>query len=132
MLGEWRCERARGLVTVATPAVVLPVVAAAQAEYMTVPLQATRAGTMALKNMQGGRWKKIENGKSVLAIGPGLGTESQTQQCIRKIVRSTELPVILDADGLNAFDGRADELRQRKSKFLAITPHPGEMARAAG
>jgi hydroxyethylthiazole kinase-like uncharacterized protein yjeF len=99
---------------------------------MAVPLHATPAGTMALKNMQGGRWKKIENGKSVLAIGPGLGTEAQTQQCVRTMVRSTELPVILDADGLNAFDGRADELRQRKSKFLAITPHPGEMARLLG
>ena len=44
-------------------------------------------------------------------------------------MRTTELPVILDADGLNAFEGRADELRKRKTKFLAITPHPGEMAR---
>jgi ADP-dependent NAD(P)H-hydrate dehydratase / NAD(P)H-hydrate epimerase len=130
--GRMAVRAGAGLVTIATPAVVLPVVAAAQAEYMTVPLQATRAGTMALKNVQAGRWKKIEKGKSVLAIGPGLGTEAQTQQCIRTMVRSTELPVILDADGLNAFDGRADELAQRKSKFLAVTPHPGEMARLLG
>jgi len=41
----------------------------------------------------------------------------------------TELPLILDADGLNAFAGNADILRARKAKFLAITPHPGEMAR---
>jgi len=129
LAGRMAVRAGAGLVTIATPTVVLPVVAGAQAEYMTVPLQATRAGTVALKNVQGGRWKKIENGKSVLAIGPALGTEAQTQQCVRAIVRSTELPVILDADGLNAFDGRADELRQRKSKFLAITPHPGEMAR---
>jgi ADP-dependent NAD(P)H-hydrate dehydratase / NAD(P)H-hydrate epimerase len=132
LAGRMAVRAGAGLVTIATPAVVLPVVAAAQAEYMTVPLQATRAGTMALKNVQAGRWKKIEKGKSVLAIGPGLGTEAQTQQCIRTMVRSTELPVILDADGLNAFDGRADELAQRKSKFLAVTPHPGEMARLLG
>jgi ADP-dependent NAD(P)H-hydrate dehydratase / NAD(P)H-hydrate epimerase len=130
--GRMALRAGAGLVTIATPAVVLPVVAGAQAEYMTVPLQATRAGTVALKNVQSGMWKKIEKGKSVLAIGPGLGTESQTQQCIRKMVRSTELPVILDADGLNAFDGRADELGKRESKFLAITPHPGEMARLLG
>jgi hydroxyethylthiazole kinase-like uncharacterized protein yjeF len=67
-----------------------------------------------------------------LAIGPGLGTEAQSQQCIRTMVRLAELPVILDADGLNAFEGRADELRKRKSRFLAITPHPGEMARLLG
>ena len=132
LAGRMAVRAGAGLVTIATPAVVLPVVAAAQAEYMTVPLQATRAGTIALKNARGAQWKKIEKGKSVLAIGPGLGTEPQTQQCIRTIVRSTELPVILDADGLNAFDGRADELRQRKTKFLAVTPHPGEMARLLG
>jgi NAD(P)H-hydrate epimerase len=132
LAGRMAVRAGAGLVTIVTPAVVLPVVAAAQAEYMTVPLQATRAGTMALKNVQGGRWKKIEKGKSVLAVGPGLGTEAQTQQCIRTMVRSTQLPAILDADALNAFDGRADELRQRKSKFLAITPHPGEMARLLG
>jgi len=130
--GRMALRAGAGLVTIATPAVVLPVVAAAQPEYMTVPLQTTRAGAIALKNLQSGRWKKIEKGKSVLAIGPGLGTEPQTQQCIRTMVRTTELPVILDADGLNAFDGRADELRQRKSKFLAVTPHPGEMARLLG
>ncbi len=129
LAGRMAVRAGAGLVTIATPSVVLPVVAAVQAEYMTVPLQATRAGTLALKNVQGGRWEKSEKGKTVVAIGPGLGTEAQTQQCIRTMVRSTELPVILDADGLNAFDGRADELRQRKSKFLAITPHPGEMAR---
>ena len=132
LAGRMAVRAGAGLVTIATPAVVLPVVAAAQPEYMTAPMQATRAGTIALKNAQGAGWKKIEDGKSVLAIGPGLGTEPQTQQCIRTMVRSTELPVILDADGLNAFDGRAAELRQRKSKFLAITPHPGEMARLLG
>jgi NAD(P)H-hydrate epimerase len=132
LAGRMAVRAGAGLVTIATPAMVLPVVAAAQAEYMTVPLQATRAGTIALKNAHGARWRKIEEGKDVLAIGPGLGTEPQTQQCIRTMVRSTELPVILDADGLNAFDGRAAELPQRKSKFLAITPHPGEMARLSG
>jgi NAD(P)H-hydrate epimerase len=132
LAGRMAVRAGAGLVTIATPAVVLPVVAGAQPEYMTVPLRATRAGTIALKNVQGGRWKKIEKGKSVLAIGPGLGTEPQTQQCIRTMVRTTELPTILDADGLNAFDGRADELQKRKSKFLAMTPHPGEMARLLG
>jgi hydroxyethylthiazole kinase-like uncharacterized protein yjeF len=132
LAGRMALRAGAGLVTIATQAAVLPVVAAAQAEYMTLPLEATRAGTMALKNVQGGQWKKIEKGKTVLAIGPGLGTEAQTQQGIRTMARSTELPVILDADGLNAFEGRSDELRKRKSKFLAITPHPGEMARLLG
>jgi ADP-dependent NAD(P)H-hydrate dehydratase / NAD(P)H-hydrate epimerase len=132
LAGRMALRAGAGLVTVATPSVVLPIVAAAQAEYMTIPLLSTRTGTIALQNVQAGRWKKIERGKVVLAIGPGLGSDAKTQQCIRQIVRATELPVILDADGLNAFAGRADELRKRKSKLLAITPHPGEMARLLG
>ncbi|MEQ1353034.1 MAG: NAD(P)H-hydrate dehydratase [Candidatus Acidiferrum sp.] len=130
--GRMALRAGAGLVTVATPSVILPIVAAAQAEYMTLPLGSTAAGTMALENRGGTNWKEIEKGKSVLAIGPGLGTDAETQEEIRAIVRATELPVIVDADGLNAFDGRGDELRLRKSKFLAITPHPGEMARLLG
>jgi ADP-dependent NAD(P)H-hydrate dehydratase / NAD(P)H-hydrate epimerase len=132
LAGRMALRAGAGLVTAATPSAVVPVVAAAQAEYMTLPLQSTRAGTIAPQNVQAGRWKIIEQGKNVLAIGPGLGADPKTQQCIRQIVRTTELPVILDADGLNAFEGRADELRKRKTKFLAITPHPGEMARLLG
>jgi NAD(P)H-hydrate epimerase len=71
-------------------------------------------------------------GKDVLAIGPGLGTHFDTQQAIRQLVRESAAPIILDADGLNAFAGKLDELRERKSEFLAITPHPGEMARLLG
>jgi hydroxyethylthiazole kinase-like uncharacterized protein yjeF len=97
-----------------------------------VPLEATAHGTVALTSVQSDHWKQMEKGKTVLALGPGMGTEPETQESIRSLVRTTELPTILDADGLNAFDGRADELRDRKSSFLAITPHPGEMARLLG
>ncbi len=130
--GRMALRAGAGLVTVATPSVILPIVATAQAEYMTVPLESTSAGMMALENRAGTNWKEIEKGKSVLAIGPGLGTDEETQEEIRAIVRATELPVIVDADGLNAFDERADELDERRAKFLAITPHPGEMARLLG
>jgi NAD(P)H-hydrate epimerase len=79
-----------------------------------------------------GTFGELEEGKSVLAIGPGLGTHRQTREFIRTIVAQTELPVVLDADGLNAFAGDAASLRKRKTKFLAVTPHPGEMARLLG
>src|SRR6266478_1291711 len=67
-----------------------------------------------------------------VAIGPGLGTHHETQEFIARLTSETELPVILDADGLNAFAGRPDLLRKRKTPFLAVTPHPGEMARLLG
>ena len=120
-----------GLVTIATPDVVLPIVAGAHPEYMTEPLAATPDGTIARSNL-GERLAAIAKGRTVLAIGPGLGQDEETQEFVRSVVKTSELPIILDADGLNAFAGREDELRDRKSKFLAITPHPGEMARLLG
>jgi hydroxyethylthiazole kinase-like uncharacterized protein yjeF len=115
-----------GLVTLATPEVVLPMVASAQAEYMTEPLAATDEGTVSRRNLEDDRFVRIEEGKTVLAVGPGLGQHPETQDFVRTIVQHSELPIILDADGLNAFAGAA--LRDRETKFLAITPHPGEMA----
>ncbi len=96
---------------------------------MTEPLLSTSEGTAAIRNLAQQRFERIAEGKTVLALGPGLGLQPETQDFIRKIVVQTEIPVVLDADGLNAFAGNADSLRDRKNKFLAITPHPGEMAR---
>ena len=118
-----------GLVTTAAPDLVLPVVASAHPELMTEPLASTASGAASVRNLERGRFAEISDNKTVLAIGPGLGLDPETQEFIRKVVRETDLPIILDADGLNAFAGNADALRERKSRFLAITPHPGEMAR---
>ena len=121
-----------GLVTVATPLDVLPTVAAGMPEMMTAPLAATEAGTASLRNLDYGRFTEIVRGKSVLAIGPGLTTHNETQQFVRLVFAETELPIILDADGLNAYAGMADHLNQRKAPVVAMTPHPGEMARLLG
>jgi ADP-dependent NAD(P)H-hydrate dehydratase / NAD(P)H-hydrate epimerase len=118
-----------GLVTVATPADALPVVAAGMPEMMTTPLLATEEGTASLRNLDYDRFWQVARDKSVLAMGPGLSTNHETQQFIRAVLQKSSLPVILDADGLNAFAGHADELRTRKPELLALTPHPGEMAR---
>lgn len=132
LAGRAALRSGAGLVTIATPEPVQPTVAAGQLEYMTEPLKATKSGALSLRNLVDGTFGELEEGKSVLAIGPGLGTHSQTQEFIRTIVTQSELPVVLDADGLNAFAGHAHSLRKRKTKFLAVTPHPGEMARLLG
>jgi len=129
MAGYAALRAGPGLATVATPDVVLPLVASAHPELMTEPLLATSDGTAAIQNLTQQRFQRIAEGKTVLALGPGLGLQSETQDFIRKVVLQTGLPVVLDADGLNAFAEKADELNRRKTKFLAITPHPGEMAR---
>lgn len=121
-----------GLVTAAIPDVVLPIVASAQAELMTEPFTSTKQGTIAVANGKAIRLRTIMQGKTLLAIGPGIGTDKETQRFVISLVRQTDLPVILDADGLNAFAGRARDFAKKKTKHLAVTPHPGEMARLLG
>jgi ADP-dependent NAD(P)H-hydrate dehydratase / NAD(P)H-hydrate epimerase len=129
MAGYAALRAGAGLVTVATPDVVLPSVASAHPELMTEPLASTPEGTVAIQNLSQQRFERIAEGKTVLALGPGLGLHPETQDFVRQLVLQNELALVLDADGLNAFAETADSLRDRKTKFLAITPHPGEMAR---
>jgi NAD(P)H-hydrate epimerase len=68
---------------------------------------------------------------SVIAIGPGISRDPQTAELVRTAVTKLQLPMVVDADGLNAFEGRTDELIG-KGRTLVITPHPGEMARLVG
>jgi NAD(P)H-hydrate epimerase len=119
LAGRAALRAGAGLVTVATPLDVLPIVAAGMPEMMTAPLDQRSFPALARE-------------KSVLAMGPGLGTSPKTQQLIRASVAKTDLPLILDADALNAFAGRPDNLKSRKTSLLVLTPHPGEMARLLG
>ena len=129
ILSSWAALRTgAGLVTAAVPAPVLPIVAGHTPEIMTEPLATTTNGSLAMKDLESGRLEAILTGKRALAIGPGLGTQEETQRFIRGVVGRRSVPVILDADGLNAFDGFAKDLNREEGK-LAMTPHPGEMAR---
>jgi hydroxyethylthiazole kinase-like uncharacterized protein yjeF len=132
LAGTGALKAGAGLVTIATPDVVQSIVASNQPEYMTEPLPTLADGSIAIENLADAAFARIVKGKTVLAVGPGLGQEPGTQKFIRTLVQSTTLPTILDADGANAFASNGDALRERKSQFLAITPHPGEMARLLG
>jgi hydroxyethylthiazole kinase-like uncharacterized protein yjeF len=126
MAGQSALRSGAGLVTVATAASVLPVIAGSMPELMTEALAETAAGSIARQEIS-----PILQGKTVLAIGPGLTTHEETSSFVRSIVRDAPIPVVLDADGLNAFDGYNDELRG-DGQGIVITPHPGEMARLTG
>jgi len=132
VLASWAALRTgAGLVTVATPEPVLPIVAAHTPEIMTEPLPATEAGTISLRSFEYERFDKVVKGKRALAIGPGLTTQDETQQFVRDVVHKRAVPIVLDADGLNAFAGHAPELKNGTGP-IALTPHPGEMARLLG
>ncbi|MGH9524843.1 MAG: NAD(P)H-hydrate dehydratase, partial [Terriglobales bacterium] len=115
-----------GLCTVATPKSVLPLVAGFAPELMTEPLAETEAGTISAGDY--GRVDRAMQGKAVVALGPGISRNPETVQLIHSTVAKCTVPLVLDADGLNAFEGRAQLLNGSK-RPLVITPHPGEMAR---
>ncbi len=129
MVGMAALRTGAGLATVATPKSALPTVAGFHPELMTEPLRETREGTIS-----GGAEARIDalvKGKGALAIGPGISQNHETSELVRTLVGKSNVPVVLDADGLNAFEGRTDELRGQ-GRLLVITPHPGEMSRLAG
>ena len=68
----------------------------------------------------------------VLALGPGLGRTVQTERLVWELLRRTEKPVVLDADGINALEGHIDVLDQRRGRVTILTPHDGEFARIGG
>lgn len=117
-----------GLVTVATPGTVAQTVDLGSLESMTLPLEEGPDG-LAEESIE--KILHFVHGKQVLALGPGLGTEESTLQVIRAIVRDSEAPVVLDADGLNAFAGAADAMVEGRADRI-LTPHPGELARLLG
>jgi NAD(P)H-hydrate epimerase len=118
-----------GLVTVAAPESIRAEVDAGCVEAMTLSLPAdgaTRLGRGAAATLS-----RFWEGKRAAAIGPGLGDEPEVAAWIRALVRGLELPVVLDADGVNAFAGRAGDLRLRLAPTV-LTPHPGELGRLLG
>ena len=129
MAGIAALRAGAGLSTVATVKSTLSTVAGFHPELMTEPLAETEAGTIAKK--AAGRLDELARGKTVLAVGPGISRHAQTAELVRTLVEKCKAPLVVDADGLNAFEGRADELNG-KHRSLVITPHPGEMARLAG
>jgi hydroxyethylthiazole kinase-like uncharacterized protein yjeF len=131
MAGMAALRTGAGLSTVATPKSVLGTVAGFHPEVMTEPLDETDAGTISTRALASGTVDALIKGKTVLAVGPGISRNPETSEFVRGLVVKCKTSIVLDADGLNAFEGRAGELNG-KGRSLVITPHPGEMARLTG
>ena len=131
MAGMAALRGGAGLVTVATAKSVLPDVAGFAAELMTEPLPETDAGSIGMASMKSGKLQQLASTMTVVAIGPGIGRHPETIEFVREAVRSLRCPLVIDADGLNAFDGKT-ELLDGSKRPLVLTPHPGEMSRLAG
>jgi hydroxyethylthiazole kinase-like uncharacterized protein yjeF len=117
-----------GLVTVATPRSCLPIVASMAPEYMTEPLDETPSGAIDFASLD----RIFELNADVIAVGPGIGQDPGTVAFVHGLLERAGVPVVLDADALNAFSGDPDRLMGRDGVDVIITPHPGEMSRLAG
>jgi NAD(P)H-hydrate epimerase len=126
-----------GLVTAAIPAPVLPMVASVAPELMTWPLAAGPGGCIASENLASESLSALMAGKTVLAIGPGLGQSPETVKFTLGLLSATKIPAVIDADALNIL-AAGPELAAGLAKMTkdgrttVLTPHPGEMARMAG
>lgn len=116
-----------GLVTLAVPASIHAVVEVKTTEVMTVPLPGTPCGSLSAASLD--KVAAQLAGKDVVAVGPGLGVHAETVAVVRAIIRTAKVPLVLDADALNALAGDLDALRNSSSPAMLLTPHPGEMAR---
>ncbi|MCM2265182.1 MAG: NAD(P)H-hydrate dehydratase [Desulfuromonadales bacterium] len=129
MTAEAGLRAGAGLVTLACPAGMQQVAAAHLVEVMTEPLVEVN-GAVSLQAMEA--LLALSDGKQAVALGPGLGTTEEAGALVRRFLKETLLPVVVDADGLNALAGHLEVLDKRRGRATVLTPHPGEMARLSG
>jgi NAD(P)H-hydrate epimerase len=115
-----------GLVTIATPSLARHLVAPTVPEAMTLPIDDDDPDT-AFATIAG-----AVDGVDALAVGPGLGHHEAAVKLVRRLVAELDVPIVLDADGINAFRHSGGALAKRRGGFLALTPHAKEFGRLVG
>ena len=125
------CLRAgAGLVTAAVPRGVVNLVAATAPELMLRGLAEDASGAVALSGLD--ELGELLKGIKVIALGPGLSQRGEASAFARRLVLETTLPIVIDADALNAFDAARVHTLSGAGRTMVLTPHPGEMARLVG
>ena len=118
-----------GLVYVALPKGILSIVAGANPCYLTVPLAEAEDGCIGAAAKA--KLLELAQANDVIAIGPGLGRSAGLTSIVSALLKHTDKPLVLDADGLNAVQGVIGRLSNRLPPPV-LTPHPGEFARLLG
>ena len=129
LAGDAALRAGAGLVTIATPSGVYPILAAKVTCCTTHPLPETEAGTIGRAALP--TLLSLSGAFDIVALGPGLGRHPETDRVVRALVSRVSGPMVIDADGLNALSGRVGTL-SRSSGPRILTPHPGEMVRLLG
>ncbi|MCR5757789.1 MAG: NAD(P)H-hydrate dehydratase [Selenomonas sp.] len=119
-----------GLVTLAVPASLQPILAGQLLEVMVQPVEESVTGMFSGEAALNRLWELAQSHDAVL-IGPGMGRTMETQEFIRMFAAKVNKPLIMDADALYAFNSQPDEL-SKLSQVPVLTPHLGEMAALLG
>jgi NAD(P)H-hydrate epimerase len=117
-----------GLVTLAGPRGIGPILATGTQEVMTAFLPETEDGRLGASAAEPIR--ELLQGKTCMAVGPGMGQAGDAAALLRQLVLECRQPLVIDADGLNNLAGATAVFRQHAAPVV-LTPHPGEMARLA-
>lgn len=118
-----------GLVSVAAPLGLVPIIQQQVFEAMCIPSAESIDGTLGIGAEE--ELLKAAAGMSACAVGPGLTRHYETGRTVRNLVQRIALPLVIDADGLNALAGSLDILKRLKAPAV-LTPHPGEMGKLLG
>lgn len=118
-----------GLVTLVIPGSLSQIAAMKLTEAMTCPVDDEGKGFFTAASYDAVRAFAAD--KDVIVVGPGLGRAEETMAFSRRLYTELDKPFVIDADGINAFVGHGDLLKERKGKAV-FTPHPGEFGRLAG
>jgi len=127
MTGLAALRSGTGLVTLWLPASLQRDLVGKVPELMTEPLPETRSGALDSSGLEA--LLSQLSAVDAVVVGPGLTTSTATKRLVYSLVRCSSVPVVLDADGINAFAPHPENLRNQAGQPVVITPHPGEMAR---
>ena len=115
-----------GLVTCAIPKSLNTIMEKKLTEEMTLPVEDRGKGYFLASAFP--KIKRFAKKIDAVAIGPGLSTKGETKKLVKRLIKDLDIPITLDADGINCIADEPDILKKTK-KPLIITPHPGEMSR---
>lgn len=127
--GKAAAQSGVGLVRIVLPKTIYPIVAGHLTEPVFSPMEETFDGT--LRKADAGKTADLLESATACLIGCGLGCNEDTRAVVREVIATSEVPIVIDADAINAIADDVDLLRHVKAPVI-LTPHPGEMARLVG
>lgn len=126
LAGRSALRSGAGLVRVATPKSILPIVASIEPSFTTIPLPEDSHGRISTRAVN--IILEAIGQNDAIAFGPGIGTSGALRFILETLLGQENLKLVVDADGLNNLAGIKDWQKNLKARLI-VTPHPGEMKR---